>query len=124
MTKKDIRILKTLLLGDIQNKYRKKLWMICCGIKLEKINNEKYYDNLTKISAEFPSCYFSIQIDKDLNRSKYKKDVQFINKAKRILNNFSLRCPTIGYCQGFNFIIEFILSVIDDEVSNNYFYIN
>ena len=120
MTKKDFRILKALLLGETPNKYRKKLWIICSGAQLAKTNNIKYYDNLSKISAEIPSWNFSIQIDKELNRSKYKNDVNFINKAKRILNNFSLRCPTIGYCQGFNFIVEFILSIIDDEVSNNY----
>lgn len=117
MTKKDIRILKALLLGDTPKKYRKELWITCSGAKLSKINNKSYYQKLSEISSQIPAWNFSIQIDKDLNRSKYKNDIEFVNKTRRILNNFCIRSPTIGYCQGFNFIVEFILTVIDDEVS-------
>ena len=116
MTKKEIKILKALLLCNTPKKYRKELWLICSGAKLEKINDKDYYQKISKISSEIPSWNFSIQIEKDLNRSKYKDDIQFINKARRILNSFSVRCPTIGYCQGFNFIVEFILKIVDEEV--------
>ena len=122
MSKKDIQMLKALLLSSTTKKYRKELWLICSGAKLEKINNKGYYEKISKISSEIPSWNFSVQIEKDLNRSKYKNDIQFINKARRILNNFSLRCPTIGYCQGFNFIVEFILTVVDDEVGKYIIY--
>ena len=120
MTKKDIQILKALLLSDTPKKYRRELWTICSVAKLSKLNNKSYYKKLSQISSEIPSWNFSIQIEKDLNRSRYKNDIQFMNKTRRILNNFSVRSPTIGYCQGFNFIVEFILSVIDDEVSKIY----
>ena len=123
MTKKDIRKLKALLLCDTSKKYRRELWTICSGAKLSKLNNMSYYKKISKISSEIPSWNFSIQIEKDLNRSKYKNDIHFINKTRRILNNFSVRSPTIGYCQGFNFIVEFILTIIDDEV-NKYIYNN
>ena len=125
MTEKDIQILKALLLFDIPKKYRKELWIICSGAKLAKINNKGYYKKISKISSEIPPWNFSIQIEKDLNRSRHKNDIQFMNKTRKILNNFSLRSPTIGSCQGFNFIVEFILSMIDDdEVSNKYKYIS
>ena len=116
MTKKEIQILKALLLCNTPKKYRKELWLICSGAKLEKINDKDYYQKISKISSEIPSWNYSVQIEKDLKRSKYKDDVQFINKTRRILNNFSVRCPTIGYCQGFNFIAEFILTIVDEEV--------
>ena len=118
MTENDIRILKALLLFDIPKNYRKELWTVCSGAKLSKMNNEGYYKKISKISSEIPPWNFSLQIEKDLNRSKYKNDLQFMNKTRRILNNFSIRSPTIGYCQGFNFIVEFILSIIDEEVIN------
>ena len=106
--------------SDTPKKYRRELWTICSGAKLSKLNNKSYYKKLSQISSEIPSWNFSIQIEKDLNRSRYRNDIQFMNKTRRILNNFSVRSPTIGYCQGFNFIVEFILSVIDDEVSKIY----
>ena len=118
MTPSDIRSLKVLLLGGTPNKYRRDLWLICSGAKLLKINNKSYYEQLTKITSEIPSWDFSVQIEKDLNRSQKKDDIEFIAKARRILNNFSVRSPTIGYCQGFNFIVEFILSIVGNEVSN------
>ena len=118
MTENDIRILKALLLYDIPKNYRKDLWIVCSGAKLSKMNNEGYYKKISKISSEIPPWNFSLQIEKDLNRSRYKNDLQFMNKTRRILNNFSIRSPTIGYCQGFNFIVEFILTIIDDEVNN------
>ena len=120
MTKKDIQILKALLLTDTPKKYRQELWIICSGAKLAKLNNKSYYKNITEISSQIPSWSFSIQIEKDLNRSKYKNDIKFINKTRKILNNFSIRSPTIGYCQGFNFIVEFILTIVENEVSNKY----
>ena len=107
----------TVTTGVVTKKYRKELWIICSGAKLSKINNKSYYQKLSEISSQIPAWNFSIQIDKDLNRSKYKNDIGFVNKTRRILNNFCIRSPTIGYCQGFNFIVEFILTVIDDEVS-------
>ena len=117
MSKKDIRILKALLLCNTPKKYRRELWTICSGAKLSKLNNESYYKKISKISSEIPSWNFSMQIEKDLNRSRYKNDIQFLNKTRRILNSFSVRSPTIGYCQGFNFIVEFILTIIEDEVN-------
>ena len=120
MTEKDLRILKALILSNTSQKYRKELWTICSGAKFSKNSNKKYYKKLCEISSKIPSWDFSIQIEKDLKRSKYREDIQFMNKARRILNCFSIRSPTIGYCQGFNFIVEFILKVIDDEVRNKY----
>lgn len=119
MTEKDVRILKALILGKTPQKYRKELWTICSGAKLSKNNNKSYYKNICEISSKIPSWNFSIQIEKDLKRSKYRDDIQFVNKARRILNCFSIRSPTIGYCQGFNFIVEFILKAIEDEVRIN-----
>ena len=41
----------------------------------------------------------SVQIDKDLKRSKYKDDTIFIEKVRNVLTNYSIRNSSIGYCQ-------------------------
>ena len=57
-------------------------------------------------------CEYSIQIDKDLKRSMYKNDTIFIEKVRNVLTNYSIRNSSIGYCQGFNFIVEKIMKIM------------
>ena len=45
------------------------------------------------------NCVFSNQIDKDLKRSIYKDDKDFIEKVRAVLTNYSIRNSSIGYCQ-------------------------
>ena len=60
-------------------------------------------------------CEYSIQIDKDLKRSMYKNDTIFIEKVRNVLTNYSIRNSSIGYCQGFNFIVEKIMKVMENN---------
>jgi hypothetical protein len=46
----------------------------------------------------------------------YFKDKENIKKLKNILIAISRRVSTIGYCQGFNFIIGKILKICGNEV--------
>ena len=57
----------------------------------------------------------SVQIDKDLKRSKYKDDTIFIEKVRNVLTNYSIRNSSIGYCQGFNFIVEKIMKIMENN---------
>ena len=61
------------------------------------------------------NCEYSKQIDKDLKRSIYKDDKDFIEKVRAVLINYSIRNSSIGYCQGFNFIVEKIMKVMENN---------
>ena len=60
-------------------------------------------------------CEYSIQIDKDLKRSMYKNDTIFIEKVRNVLTNYSIRNSSIGYCQVFNFIVEKIMKIMENN---------
>jgi hypothetical protein len=82
-------------------------------------NNKNYYYNLVhKYPKNFPEK-FENQIDLDIGRT-YPGDEFFneenIKKLKNILLAFTRRETSIGYCQGFNFIVGTILKITNDEV--------
>lgn len=79
-----------------------------------------YYNLLNKFPEDIPTP-FENQIDLDLGRTyphdPYFKDKNNIKKLKNILVAFTRREATIGYCQGFNFIVGKILKICDNEVN-------
>lgn len=90
--------------------------------KKELKNNPDYYRNLTKkFPVEIVSPFEEI-IKLDLHRTfptdEYFKDERTLAKLKNILLAYSRRNVTLGYCQGFNFIVGRIMKVIDNEVIN------
>ncbi len=93
--------------------------MISSGAKKEIKNNPHYYQTL----LEFSKCVQSLnehQIDVDLKRTFpdeiFFQDPKNLQKLKNILICYSLRNSSIGYCQGFNFIVARLLQIFDDEV--------
>ena len=78
-----------------------------------------YYNLLHKFPKNIPNI-FEEQIDLDLRRT-YPNDKFFQNNnniamLKNVLIAFSRRVTTIGYCQGFNFIVGRILKICQNEV--------
>ena len=57
----------------------------------------------------------SNQIEKDLKRFHFKEDKEFIGKVKNVFTNYSIKNNSIGYCQGFNFIVEKIMQVMENN---------
>ena len=121
-TSKEKSIAMSLLLKPFPLKHRKKLWIFSLGAKREQINNPGYYQSLTtnypKSSILSP---FEMQISLDLKRT-FPEDVFFkspenLKKLENILLAYSRRNSTIGYTQGFNFIVGRILKEVLDEVS-------
>ena len=99
------------------NIYRKKLWMISSGAKKEMKEHPNYYNNiLTNYPEEMSNIHHEI-ILKDLPRTfPDKKDEElYYKKLENILIAYSRRNPFLGYCQGFNFIVYFILKIIKKE---------
>lgn len=115
MTKDDKLKLKYLITIDTPDAFRGQLWLSCSKAKEHKQTNPTYYKSLIKLTATLTS-QSEKQIDLDLQRSSRKNDKPFIDKVKAILLCYSIRNTSIGYCQGFNFIAECLVSVVDDEV--------
>lgn len=84
----------------------------------ERNNYPKYYENLVNFPKDIPSPFES-QIEMDLNRTfpndPYFKLKSTIISLKNVLLAYSRRNVTIGYCQGFNFIVGRLLKVLGNE---------
>ncbi len=84
-----------------------------------KYNNNYYSDLIANYPESIASPYES-QIDLDLGRTfpqdPFFQDKKNIEKLKKVLLAFTRRESTIGYCQGFNFIVGKILKVCENEV--------
>lgn len=82
---------------------------------------KNYYSDLIK---NYPDNFISpneYQINLDLDRTfpsdPFFQERKNIIKLKNVLLAFSRRNSTIGYCQGFNFIVGKILKICEDEVN-------
>ena len=105
------------LLGT-PNIYRDKLWLLCSGAKNEIKRNKNYYKELLEISKNI-YCPQEKQIEKDIPRTKpkmVKNDQKFKEKMKNVLLCYSIRNSSIGYCQGFNFIVFRLFEILQYEV--------
>ena len=108
--------LKVLISFGTPDFYRSKLWILCSGAKKQINENPCYYSSLKKLSLEVPSLC-RVQIEKDIKRTiNLGNDPNFYEKLKNILICYSIINSSIGYCQGFNFIVARLLYVLKDEV--------
>ena len=108
--------LKVLISFGTPDFYRSKLWILCSGAKKQINENPSYYNNLKKLSLEVPSLC-QAQIKKDIKRTKnLGNDEKFYEKLENVLICYSIRNSSIGYCQGFNFIVARLINVLKDEV--------
>ena len=117
---KDKKLIKELLFNPMPSEFRAKYWLIISGAKQELLNNRGYYDKLKKLVKIAPNFPYSKTISLDLRRTfpsiEYFKKEENLEKLRNILLAFSLRnSVSIGYCQGFNFIVAQILLVLEDE---------
>ena len=73
---------------------------------------------MLKLSKEVPSLYEK-QIDKDIRRTindNLENNEELKKSMKNILMCYSIRNSSIGYCQGFNFLVLRLLEVLKGEV--------
>lgn len=118
LTPEEKQILKYLSILGTPSFYRPKLWLLSSGAKQDIQSNPNYYSNLLQLSKEIPNKY-EIQIIKDIPRTNeeiLKKNPTFSEMMKNILLCYSIRNSSIGYCQGFNFIVLRLLQVLQNEV--------
>ena len=118
LTPEEKATLEYLIILGTPSYFRAKLWLLCSGAKKELEQNKNYYKNLLELSKKIP-CFYESQILKDIPRTKpeiLKQCPTFKEKMRNILVCYSIRNNTIGYCQGFNFIVIRLLEVLQNEV--------
>ena len=116
-TPEEIIMIKKLLFFPLPEKYRKEFWLISSGAKRDLINNKNYYYNLLQ---NYPKKIpYEENINLDLKRTfpeiEFFKKEENLKKMKNILLAFAMRNISIGYCQGFNFIVGKLLMIIENE---------
>lgn len=113
--------IKSIYLEKFPEKLRKKFWLIGSGAKREILNNPNYFQNILNNYPEHIPTIFISAIEKDITRTfpeeEFYHKKENLNKIRNILLAFSRRNSSIGYTQGFNFIVGRILEVVEDEVS-------
>ena len=118
LTKEEKKLLKYLIAKGIPDYFRQNLWILCSRAKADLANNTTYYEDLLKLSKEVPSLYEK-QIHKDIKRTindNLKNNDELKKKMKNVLMCYSIRNSSIGYCQGFNFLVLRLLEVLKGEV--------
>ena len=114
LNEKEKDILAHFVLKGIPEIYILRLWIISTGALNHIKLNPFYYNKLLKLSEQVPSLFVDI-IQKDLDRTN-TNEIELKKKLKNILICYSIRNSSIGYCQGFNYIVLKILEVVKDEV--------
>ena len=98
-------------------RFRKHLWLRASGAAaiMSLPENKNYYRKLKNLAMSYPNPSFG-QIELDLRRTftelKAAKSERLIIKLRNVLSAYTKRNPTIGYCQGMNFLVGRLLKVI------------
>ena len=119
LTNDDITIIKYCFNAPLPDDLREEYWYIITGAKQLKIENPTYY---TTILNNYPKNPLSEknenQIFLDIYRT-FPEDENFrkekIESLKNVLTAYSRRNCSLGYCQGFNYIVGKLLKVVKDE---------
>jgi Rab-GTPase-TBC domain len=99
---------------------RGRLWLVATGALDQMLCHKDYYQSLLKTKIEYPNPSFH-QIDLDLTRTFVDMEVdkeeeqKMILPLKNVLYTYVKRNPTIGYCQGMNFIVGRMIQFMDEE---------
>jgi hypothetical protein len=78
------------------------------------IQNPGYYDALRETTLSYPHPGPS-DIEKDLKRSGAGISEEQMNSMRNVLCAFIIRNPTVGYCQGMNFLTARLLTCMKEE---------
>ena len=92
----------------------RKIWLHCSGAKSRISTNIGYYESLKNTSLKYPHPGHA-EIEKDLRRSGNNVSEKDVDAMRNILGAFILRNPTVGYCQGMNFITARLLTCLEEE---------
>lgn len=104
--------------GFVPDEFHGKLWMLASGAELEMRRNQGQFERLLAMETE--STEATRQIDVDLNRTVSKADKaewseKHTQSLRRVLVAYAFYNPTLGYCQGLNYIVARILMFLEEE---------
>ena len=120
LTNEELTILKYCFKSSpLPDDLREEYWYIVSGAKKLKLENPNYYITILHEYPENPlSEKNENQIYLDIYRT-FPEDENFRNEKieslKNVLTAYSRRNCSLGYCQGFNYIVGKLLKVIKDE---------
>ncbi len=116
---KQISLIKDLLFSQLPPKNRADFWFIASGAKREMLNNKGYYHSILNNFPNGTQSPAEEVLKLDINRTfpllPFFKIEENKKKLTNILTAFERRNSTIGYSQGFNFIVGKLLYVVEDE---------
>ncbi|CDW83987.1 tbc domain-containing protein [Stylonychia lemnae] len=124
LSKLERRVLKIMVKRGIPERYRRHLWLRASGASasMSLPENQSYYKNLKRLEMNYPNPSFN-QIELDLRRTFYElkisKSEQLIDKLRNVLATYCKRNPTIGYCQGMNFLVGRLIKVMQSSSSRH-----
>lgn len=113
----------SLLRSGIPPHLRGRVWWMCSGAAEKQSAARDSYPDLVKRLHTLSKCA-SMEIEKDLPRTfpvdqHTASEDQFrhtsMGELRRILQAYSLRNPTIGYCQSMNFLAAVLLHHMEEE---------
>ena len=103
---------------ELNDELRKQLWLRGSGAKTLMMDNHGYYQRLWSNIAQYPNPWF-YQIELDLHRTFSSDEAIYSHtseeKMRRVLGAYIKRNPTVGYCQGLNFIVAILLNKLEEE---------
>lgn len=76
--------------------------------------NPGYYESLKTTTLKYPHPGPQ-DFEKDLHRTSKGLSEKQIQSMRNILFAYVLRSPTIGYCQGMNFLTARLLTCLSEE---------
>jgi hypothetical protein len=88
------------------------MWLKCSGALQMINNNPGYYLALLAKGLDYPHPG-STEIQKDIVRSQVSEKT--IEQMRNVLTAFIVRSPSIGYCQGMNFLVIRLLKCLSEE---------
>lgn len=78
------------------------------------LTNPGYYESLKRTSLKYPHPGPQ-DFEKDLHRSGSGLSPSVINSMRNVLSAYIIRNPTVGYCQGMNFMTARLLTCLEEE---------
>jgi hypothetical protein len=112
---------KMLIRGGVPPELRGKVWWACSGAgeKMATAAPEEKYEAMLQRIDTLSGTSIGNDIEKDLLRTFPERinagDTGTIDKLRRVLRAYALRCPEIGYCQSMNYLCALLLLHMCEE---------
>jgi len=108
--------LKENIMEGLNTENRILFWKFCSNLNITNMKNTYEFGELLKKPSNS-----TLLISQDVIRTfppleYFKPGKESYNKMMRILKCISLKIPSVGYCQGMNFIVGLILLFLNDEI--------